>query len=514
MCDHCMNRREFTGAAAAGAAGATLGLSSTLRAGDWSIEPWDPEKPLVAAGRPLRVQPVLMHARYAPREKTSWRSWSSIINEPAAAQEMQRIRGELAALAERADFPLEILPPVKVTSPEAGAQVQKAQFDVVLLYAASGRFDLFRSCCAEAADRDTIVFVRHKSGPTYYWYECLSTRAVKVRTPENGEQNGARSHGGVTIDDGVVDDYDEVLWRLRALYGLANFLGERILALGGPGGKYDAKAPAVAREKYLLDIITVGYDELEARLKTAMADARLLAQAEGWTDRYLALPKTVLETKKEYVRNAFVLYVIFKEWMQKHQAPALTINNCMSTIIPMSDTTACLALSWLNDEGLLAFCESDFVIIPPGILLRYVAGKPVFLHNSTFPHKAVVTCAHCTAPRRMDGKRYEPARIMTHYESDFGAAPKVEIPPGQEVTFVDPEYSTGRWVGMKGIVRDNPCLPICRSQQDVQILGDWKKLLAETRDSHWMMAYGDYLREIGYAAWKIGVRWVNLSEEA
>jgi hypothetical protein len=27
-----------------------------------------------------------------------------------------------------------------------------------------------------------------------------------------------------------------------------------------------------------------------------------------------------------------------------------------------------------------------------------------------------------------------------------------------------------------------------------------------------MMAYGDYLREIGYAAWKIGVRWSNISE--
>jgi hypothetical protein len=186
----------------------------------------------------------------------------------------------------------------------------------------------------------------------------------------------------------------------------------------------------------------------------------------------------------------------------------------MNTVIPMSDTTACLTLGWLNDEGLLAFCESDFVIIPPGILLHYVAGKPVFMHNSTFPHKGIVTCAHCTAPRRMDGKRYEPARIMTHYESDFGAAPKVEIPVGQQVTFIDPQYATGRWLGMKGIVRDNPFLPICRSQQDVEILGDWKRLVAETRDSHWMMAYGDHLRELGYAAWKLGIRWENVSEGA
>jgi hypothetical protein len=220
-----------------------------------------------------------------------------------------------------------------------------------------------------------------------------------------------------------------------------------------------------------------------------------------------------LETKRQYVRNAFVLCAIFRDLMKQHKAIAFTINQCMSTVIPMSDTTACMALSWLNDEGYLAFCESDFVIIPCGILLHYVSGRPVFLHNSTFPHQAMVTCAHCTSPRRMDGKRYEPVRILTHYESDFGAAPKVEMPLGQAVSFIDPEYSTGRWVGIKGIVRDNPFFDICRSQQDVEILGDWRRLLVEARDSHWMMAYGDWLREIDYAAWKIGVRWVNVSQD-
>jgi hypothetical protein len=112
----------------------------------------------------------------------------------------------------------------------------------------------------------------------------------------------------------------------------------------------------------------------------------------------------------------------------------------------------------------------------------------------------------------MDGTRYEPAQIMTHYESEYGAAPKVELPKGQQVTFIDPEYSSGRWVGFKGTVIGNPSLEICRSQQDVQIEGDWRKLLKEARDSHWMMAYGDYLKELGYAARKIGINWVNVTQ--
>ncbi len=514
MCRCCLNRREFTGLAAAGLASGLWSLSTSLAAASEPTEPWDPDRPLVVTGKPLRVQPILMYACYTPREKSSWRSWSSIISEPAAEEESQRIQGELKKLAEQADFPLELLPLTKVASREAGAKVQQGDFDVVLLFAATGGIELFRACCADQPQRDTIVFVRHRSGPVYYWYECLGTRNVQVPTAEQVQQRTSQNHGGVTLDDCVVDDFAEVLWRLRALYGLKNFVGQRIVALGGAGGKWDGHAPAVAKEKYQLEIVEVGYPELDQRLKAARADERLMAQVQQWTERYLALPGTKLETKPSYVANGFVLYKIFKDWLREHHAPALTINQCMGTIMPMSDTTACLTLSWLNDEGWLAFCESDFVIIPAGILLHYIAGKPVFLHNSTFPHQALVTCAHCTSPRRMDGHRYEPARIMTHYESDFGAAPKVEMPIGQQVTCLDPEYTTGRWIGIRGVVKANPCFDICRSQQDVELQGDWKKLRAEARDSHWMMVYGDYLQEVGYAARKIGLRWENFSETA
>jgi len=112
----------------------------------------------------------------------------------------------------------------------------------------------------------------------------------------------------------------------------------------------------------------------------------------------------------------------------------------------------------------------------------------------------------------MDGTTYEPAKILTHYESEYGAAPKVELPQGKVVTFVDPEYSTGRWVGFKGVVKSNPFYEICRSQQDVEIQGDWKKLIKEVRDSHWMMVYDDHLKELGYACRKLGINWDNISQ--
>jgi hypothetical protein len=506
-----MNRREFSVMTTAGLAAGALGLSAVSAAEGAGLDPWDPDKPPVVTGRPLRVQPVLAHDVMAPREKTSWRSWSDIINEPAAAEEMKRIAGELKDLGAKADFPLEILPTAKVTTTEQAANLQQGDFDAVLLYAASNA-GLFRPCCATDPKRDTVVFVRHRSGPNYYGYECLGTRYFQVPSPELWQRNTADNHGGVTLDDVVVDDYDEVLWRLRALHGLKNFVGQRMLALGGALGKWDSSAPEVARKRYKLDIVPIDYKNLEVRLQAIKSDARLQRQFAGWTERYLAMPNTTLETKKEFIQRAFGVYTVFRQWLREYRAPSITVASCMGTIFGVSDTAACMPLSWLNDEGYIAFCESDFVVMPAGILLHYIAGKPVFMHNSTFPHKAMVTCAHCTAPRRMDGKHYEPARIMTHFESDFGAAPKVEMPIGQHVSAISPEYSKPRWVGIKGIVRDHPCLAVCRSQQDVEILGHWKRLIPEARDSHWMMVYGDYLREIGYAVHKIGLTWDNVSD--
>jgi L-fucose isomerase-like protein len=505
-----MNRREFVGLTTAGIAGSVLGLGAPAFA-NMKVDEWNPDKPFIVTGKKLKIQPVLMYRVPQRRHATSWKSWGDVQTEQAASQEARRISNELQSLSSNADFPLEVLPVVKVQTAEEALKVHKNDYDVIIVYPATGSGNTLRACFARQKDKDTIIFARHRSGSTYYWYEALSVRYLK--TEEDGlEQNSHLNHGDVHVDDVVIDDTSELMWRLRALYGLKNFIGSRIVALGGAWGKYDSKAPGVARDRYKIDIVEVSYDDVAPRIRSIQKDRNLVSKAEKWARKYSTIAGTTLMTDEEFIVKTFLLYCAFKELMQQYDASAFTIRECMSVVIPIANTTACLTLSLLNDEGLLAFCESDFVVIPSGILLHYISGKPVFLHNSTFPHNAMVTCAHCSAPRRMDSVRYEPAKIMTHYESEYGAAPKVEIPEGQEVTFIDPEYSSVRWIGFKGIVKSNPFLQICRSQQDVEIQGDWKKLKKEVRDSHWMMSYGDYLKEVGYACRKIGIRWENISQ--
>lgn len=505
MCQCCMNRREFIGVTTAMTAAAAVGAVSyaASAAPSWPGDFWNPDRAHLRIGKPLRVQPILMYRIPERREMASFKSWGGIQTLEAVEEEVKRITEELNDLAGRADFALEVLPVARVASPEDAIKAHASGADTVIVYPATGSGSLLQASLLEDGG---LIFVRHKSGPVYYWYEALSVR--QLRKEGEGPDPARRA----SVDDVVVDDPEELLWRLRALHAAKNFTGTRVVAIGGPQGKYDDSAPQFARERFKFDIVDVSYDDLGKRIASVLADKEKMALCERWTDQYLALPNTVLETDRAFVVNCFALYGIFKEIMAEAGTELMTINQCMSTILPMSKTTACLTLGLLNDEGYVAFCESDFVIVPAGIFLRYLCGKPVFMHNSTFPHGGVVTCAHCTGPRRMDGVHYDPVRILTHYESEYGAAPKVDIPVGQELTFISPEFATGRWVGIRGVVEDNPFYEICRSQQDVRIHGDWKKLINEVRDSHWMMVYGDYLREIAYAAPRIGVTVDCISE--
>ncbi len=311
-------------------------------------------------------------------------------------------------------------------------------------------------------------------------------------------------------EDVVVDSYDDVLWRLRALAGLKNTLGRKVVCVGGPGGwgQGGRKAPEFARQVFRFDLVTVPYEEVEARIKAARADEPLVKRTREAADRYLKGRGVKLEIDAEAVRRSFLLTEVFLTFMDEAGTDAFTINNCMRAIMPLSETTACLPLSIMNDEGYLAFCESDFVVIPSGVLLHFISGRPVFLNDPTYPHHGMVTLAHCTAPRRMDGRTDEPVRILTHFESDYGAAPKVEMRKGQITTNIVPDFNFKRWIGFSGPILESPFLAICRSQIDVRIDGDCGLLAKEMRGFHWMCGYGDYVREVGYALKKVGIEWL------
>ena len=481
-----VTRRGFMGGGVAALGGVALtGLTwSALSAAEGQI-------PTPSSRRALVVKPVFVYSTPTRRAKTSWRNWGGIETQDDADKEAARIADELAKLQAAADFPVTFLPvaAIRRAADLAGAK-DMAEADVVILYPAGGWSDTFDAVAKTG--KDMIVFVRHKSGPVYLWYEIVHPRYLRRHSDKLAVE-------GVDYQDVVVDSQQEILWRLRALCGLRNTVGMRIVAVGGPGGWAAPKAPDLARERWKLDIRTVSYEDLGALITSARADKPAVQRALKRAEAYLKLPGTKLETGRDSVDKCFLLEEVFRALMKKADCRAITINACMGTIMRVSDTTACLPLSTLNDDGYLAFCESDFVVIPAGLLMANISGLPPFLLNPTYPHDGIMTMAHCTAPRKMDGKNLEPARIVTHFESDFGAAPKVDMRIGQKLTLVGTDFAAKQWIGCSGRIVAHPFLPICRSQIDVAFTCDTAVLAERMRGFHWMIVYGNYLREIAYA---------------
>jgi hypothetical protein len=479
--------------------GATLG-SMALSWLTWSeLSAAADPLPTPPKRRPLVVKPVLTYWLPQRQKQTSWRSWGGIQTQADVDQELARIRAELDKLRGQADFPVEFLPTTAIDKTQQWKTLADAAgADVLLIYAAGGGQELLNA--ANELGKPIVFFLREKSGPLSFYYEAISPWYFRHNTDQLATK-------AADYNDVVVDVLDELTWRLRALCGLKNTRGTRIVAIGRAGGWAKPKAPELAKERFRMEIQVVPYPELGKLIKAARQDEPAVALARSRAEAYLKLPGTTLQTDRKFVDNAFLLEQIFRQLMRKADCRAITIGACMSTIMPLAETSACLTLSTLNDDGYLAFCESDFVVIPSGILLANISGRPVFLNDPTYPHHHVVTIAHCTGPRKMDGKNLEPARIMTHFESDYGAAPKVEMRKGQMTTNILPSFAADRWVGVLGEIVDAPLLDICRDQIDIRFRCDAHQLALRMPGFHWMTCYGDYTKELGYALKHVGIQW-------
>lgn len=450
------------------------------------------------------VKPVLLYGAYTKREKTSWRPWGAIQTEEDAEQEVKRIQGELALMLDKADFQLAIQSVSRVHTDDDIRELA-IDADCILIYGAGVQDDNSIEPFKELLrlNRPLLFFLRKD----YLWYEILHPRFLRESRSDSIVQP-------VLVDDIIVEDYDDLLWKLRSLRGLHLTKGARIVSIGNPGGwDYDSKAADIAQRMWDFKYVPISYEELRDRIEhTRNIEGAIDRFKEAAAD-YISRQGVTLSTEIKFVENAFVLEDVIKGFLEDHDSTIFTVEECMSAIMPIAETTACLSLGLLNDAGYTAFCESDFVVIPAGILISNISQKPVFLVDPTLPYKGEVVVAHCTAPRRMDGTNLEHVEILTHFESDYGAAPQVRMREGQIVTVVDPDFQGKEWIGFRARIRGNTSYQICRTQIEIEIEGDWEKLLSEMKGFHWIVVYDDYLKEIGYALKKLGIEFQNISKE-
>jgi len=97
-------------------------------------------------------------------------------------------------------------------------------------------------------------------------------------------------------------------------------------------------------------------------------------------------------------------------------------------VISDIDTTGCLALARLNDEGIIAGCEGDLVSTVTMMWLRELLGEVAWMANPSRanPVDDTLWLAHCTVPPSLVSN----LRLDTHFESDRGVGMHGEFAPG------------------------------------------------------------------------------------
>lgn len=245
-----------------------------------------------------------------------------------------------------------------------------------------------------------------------------------------------------------------------------------------------------------------GIDMIFGGREAARKDDQLMAQCRDKANRYVSADGVTLTTTKEAVAGSFLLKKLFHDVMDKHECFAVTTRGCMGSY---AGIMPCLTLTMINDDGYMAYCEGDFVVIPAHILTHFTCGKPTYFCNPTFPHKGRMMFAHCTAPRRMDGKDLAPVDLVTHYESDHGAATHVHFPKGQLLTIIKPDFEAKRWLAFTGKILGAPFIDTCRAQVEVELNADTADVLNNLRGFHCILTYGDHTKEVTYAARKVGI---------
>ena len=129
----------------------------------------------------------------------------------------------------------------------------------------------------------------------------------------------------------------------------------------------------------------------------------------------------------EQLREAARMYLALRKICVDKNLNALTIK-CFG-LLNSCHTTACLALSLLNDEGIVSGCEGDIPALWTILYARYAYGVPAFMANPSSSNRRewTIDFAHCTIPLTM----VHGYRLPSHFESQTGIGIAGSVPSGR-----------------------------------------------------------------------------------
>lgn len=185
------------------------------------------------------------------------------------------------------------------------------------------------------------------------------------------------------------------------------------------------------------------------------------------------------------------VYTLINNWISKKGLDAITVE-CFS-LVKKHAVTACLPLSFLNDQKIPAGCEGDICSILSKMLVTELVGFVPWMANLVAVNKQSVYFAHCTIPL----SQVTAHTITTHYETGLGTAIK-GIWKKKNVTIFRLNNTLTKAFISSGEILDNLSMAeACRTQIEVQLPTiDLKKLKDNPLGNHHIIIAGEWQTEL------------------
>lgn len=306
--------------------------------------------------------------------------------------------------------------------------------------------------------------------------------------------------------DLVINDYQELLEKLRAHRSVKKLQESKVLCIGEPNEFFKGGLAArSAVDKFESAIDYMSFETFQENLENESLEGEEVREIK---DSFLENAESVSDEIEEDVGlKSARIYKVLKSIISENDYDAVTIN-CLSGILDMINTTPCLAFQRLRDEGVPAVCEADIPQLVTTILLRNIADKPTFINDPVIrPEGNKLIVAHCTSPTKLSGYEEDPQEYdaLLHHETKMGLAPSVKFDEGQDVTIAGVSHDFEEMVSTEGKITRNTDYHVCISQAEIEV-ENAKFLFDNFQGFHWVMVYGNWLNELEKACNLLGVQ--------
>lgn len=172
-----------------------------------------------------------------------------------------------------------------------------------------------------------------------------------------------------------------------------------------------------------------------------------------------------------------------------------------------------LGVALMSDDGVPADYEIDYDAILTKLIIYRLTGGRSFVANLTQvnPYRGTAVFSHCTIPVSMiDASK---SLLTTYFETNKTVAIRGRLREGSVVTFARiggrelDKLMFGRGVVVNGDLGRGD---LCRTQVEVKIDGDLRRLIEEPLGNHMVITYNDAVKHLTYLCRLVGIQPVRV----